>query len=768
MNAFFGMGILLLLLGNGLLSAAALRLKRTAPKTVLSRVLLTAGAELTAFCGLYYILCCHTLCENMAVPLLTAALTGCVMSAWVLLGEKSELSLMRFLRSGTGILCLALLLELAVCNFPCYTLKPVRSTTSLTELLTEPHESAAFEKDTLVISGNTALRIPVETQDVRYIQLDTASWDGYYHISCSIRDDNFSRQFVPAAETVMNASQKSALFAVNPHGTLHEIRLQFEDVSEDWALKLRTVTFMNVKPYSFSLLRVLLTAGVLLLCAAVKIFGWHKIDYDDTKLLHREAAALVLVLSIVGITLFCNTYSLYQPYDADTELHLMDPYAQTLDAWQKGQLHLDLPVDEALAALENPYDVSARAAVNADVQWDRAYYQGRYYSYFGVAPVLFVYYPVYLLTGNLPSLELAACIFAVAASVCLFGLIMSLVKRYCKKVKLLLLLCGLAAAEAASGLFFCVNFSDMYYLAFAAGICFLYLFLWLGFAAVKVEKTLQRCLLLAGCGAAVVCTVISRPNMALYALLLVPPFLTLIRRRTLSPKEKAAAVSAFFVPLCIGAAGVMAYNAARFSSPFDFGTAYQLTVSDTSANTVRLSAFPAMLASYFCNPAGIGAEFPFLRLNIPTFPNAGQYVYADAGFGILMFPCIAAAAALLLPVIRRSTAGMEKWFVYRGAFVLVLAVAFLDFCLGGYNLRYQCDVLPVLAVFSVMVLLETARRAEEIPAVRRGASGAIAGALLLTPLFLLLALLAFGTHFALWNGQPSLYFILRELLVFWQ
>ena len=78
-----------------------------------------------------------------------------------------------------------------------------------------------------------------------------------------------------------------------------------------------------------------------------------------------------------------------------------DPYIQQFDAFKKGQLHLDWQVDEKLMALENPYDPEQRKGV--DFLWDRAYYDGKYYSYFGITPIVTVMYPFYLLSGILPA-----------------------------------------------------------------------------------------------------------------------------------------------------------------------------------------------------------------------------------------------------------------------------------------------------------------------------------------------------------------------------
>lgn len=76
------------------------------------------------------------------------------------------------------------------------------------------------------------------------------------------------------------------------------------------------------------------------------------------------------------------------PYPLEGPVSDYSAHIQQFDAFQKGQICLDLPVDPRLATMENPYDTSARNALGVSYHWDRAFFGGRYYSYFGVVPVL--------------------------------------------------------------------------------------------------------------------------------------------------------------------------------------------------------------------------------------------------------------------------------------------------------------------------------------------------------------------------------------------
>ncbi len=763
-------GMLAVLLGNALLAAFSIR-KTNADKTsVIRRTAILTAVSLVLLYALYFILCRFTLRNNLSAPIFSLAFTEILVSAAVLPKWNREKRLHRFFRNAVKLICLALGLELAVFCGNCYATNPKAEPRAFSEAETEfCLPSARFDGTDITISGPAEIIFLINQQDVRYVQFSLESDDAFYQAECSITDENFSMVHQKVSQTWMNASQNTLTFAVSPYRTLHELKVNFWNVNGVDAVRLHGMTLMNVKPYSFSLLRFLLLAGVLCLISAIRIFEWHKITYDRRNVIHCEILTAAMLLCMVGVFWIAPPLSMeLVEYSTEIGVADYDPYAQTFDAWQRGQLHLNLEVDPKLAELENPYDRVARDAAGAVTHWDKAFYNGKYYSYFGISPVVFVYYPIYLVTGMIPTTALTTVIFSAAAVVFLFLLVLTMLRRYKRRVNFLLLLMGLLAAAAASGVFFCVNYADRYYTAISAGICFLYLFLWLGYEAALAKRQRSRCLLLAGCGIAVTATVLSRPAMALYAVLLIPLFLECIRQKSLSRPQKAAAAASFAVPLAIGAAAVMAYNAARFSSPFDFGTAYQLTVSNTAANRVSLAEFPAAMAYYFLNLPIFGGVFPFLQQSMPDFAEPTHYVYLTQGFGAFVFPMIPAACLLLPAVTRKRLCRQELRLTCRLAFALTVIMAFLDFCVGGYNSRYLCDILPILAVFSILILLIAQRNLRSIPAVYETFSRVSAVILLLTPMLLMVLLLSCGEHFSIWNADPEFYFKVRDLIVFWR
>ncbi len=711
-------------------------------------------AELILLYAFHLALFRFTLCKEPEIPFFSFA--ALLLGSSVLFLQKADhtVRVCHFLRTAVKCICLALLLEFTVFSAGGYSTHPVSRSIPLADVRVTGNAEPAGGG--IRVTGNAQITVPLELRDVRHVVLAVESEDVFYQIACRMTDENFSLDPQKIGERRINPSQRSVRFAVSPYGTLHEVQLRFSEVHKDTPVQFSGMSVSNVKPYRFSLLRVLLLSGILCLLAAVRIFRWHRICYDRGNLLHREAIAAILMFCVFALL---STAPLWEahlvPYDPAKGADPYDHYAQTFDAWQRGQLHLEVEVDPVLAELENPYDPSIRDEAGVESEWDKAFYNGKYYSYFGIAPVVFVYYPIWLCTGKLPTPALAAVVFSAAGMVFLVLLLLTFLRRYCRRVNLLLLLCGIAAAAAASGLFLCANYADRYYVAVAAGICFLCLFLWLGLEAVMANTQRSRCLLLAGCGIAIAAAVLSRPLISLYALLLVPPFWTFIRRKDLHVRCKVGTAASFAVPLVIGAVITMAYNAARFGSPLDFGSTYQLTVSNIAANRVSLMELPASLVYYFLNPVQLGGTFPYITQYTPLFAQNGHYVYLADGFGAFMFFCIPVAPFLLSGMSGKP----EQRAVCITAFVLPVLIAFLDYCMGGYNTRYLCDILPVLAVFSVLVILDAQHRRRKSPAVRKAAFLLF----LQAPVFLTALLLSLGEDFSLWRGMPEFYDIMQGL-----
>lgn len=445
-----------------------------------------------------------------------------------------------------------------------------------------------------------------------------------------------------------------------------------------------------------------------------------------------------------------------------------------------GRLDLEQDPPAELVAMENPYDASARDAIGIQGGlWDHAYYNGRYYVYFGIVPCLLFQLPFEAITG-IQNLAYAPCmvILGLVFLLSCFGILGQVVRRWFPQASTAAYLLCVAALVLGSQLYTLLVRPYIYEYAILCGAALLMLgiWLWLCAAATPVERggilTLRLALgslcvaLVAGC----------RPQMEVFALLALPIFWNrYITRGRLRSRAGVREVAAFLLPVVVVAAGLMWYNYARFGSPFDFGANYNITGNDMTKrgfNVVRIG--PAVFTSLLDLPR-LDSVFPYLR-ETDVSTNAVIRTISEKFCGG-MLAATPFTWALLLPAVplarrslhrRRAVAAM----VY-GSVAAMLLITVVDCQMAGVLYRYLMDYSPVLLLGAALcwLLAETALA-------RRAAGGEVlAVALLPVWRIAMAAALAwslfyrFCTLFAMepWlqGMNPSLYYTVSRLVQFW-
>jgi len=445
-----------------------------------------------------------------------------------------------------------------------------------------------------------------------------------------------------------------------------------------------------------------------------------------------------------------------------------------------GRLDLEQDPPAELVAMENPYDASARDAIGIQGGlWDHAYYNGRYYVYFGIVPCLLFQLPFEAITG-IQNLAYAPCmvILGLVFLLSCFGILGQVVRRWFPQASTAAYLLCVAALVLGSQLYTLLVRPYIYEYAILCGAALLMLgiWLWLCAAATPVERggilTLRLALgslcvaLVAGC----------RPQMEVFALLALPIFWNrYITRGRLRSRAGVRDAAAFLLPVVVVAAGLMWYNYARFGSPFDFGANYNITGNDMTKrgfNVVRIG--PAVFTSLLDLPR-LDSVFPYLR-ETDVSTNAVIRTISEKFCGG-MLAATPFTWALLLPAVplarrslhrRRAVAAM----VY-GSVAAMLLITVVDCQMAGVLYRYLMDYSPVLLLGAALcwLLAETALA-------RRAAGGEVlAVALLPVWRIAMAAALAwslfyrFCTLFAMepWlqGMNPSLYYTVSRLVQFW-
>lgn len=471
---------------------------------------------------------------------------------------------------------------------------------------------------------------------------------------------------------------------------------------------LTAVAINRLPPIRFSFPRVLLVFGSLLLLWCTWHFRWWKRMFDVKNRLHLAAVLVALLVCLLLLSVFTPGVAVQS---VPLQTNNPNAYEQLFTSLLDGKLDLDVDCDrETLLALENPYDFTARSEAMGEKFgrfWDRSWYNGNFYCYFGIAPVLVVYFPIWFFTGCIPNASLAVQLLSVIGIVSLFGAVLSMIRYFRLRVPLPLLCIGLPGAVFGS-LFYTLNVcGDMYYIAVAAGVSFLALTLWLGFAALNATRPILRRVLFACCALAMALTLASRPNVVLYGAVLIPPFLAVLTARGVRVRAKLADALAFLLPLVVAVIPILWYNMARFDSPFEFGATYQLTMSDISQNTLTLTLLWETVVHYFLQLPQLAGSFPYCRPSYLNLGTYGRYFYNAGGLGALCFPLAWGGLAQGFTDRKKQPVKRATWLLL---LLLPFVVAFCDLCLGGMNLRYIIDLLLPLMLLGLLVIGELAGR----------------------------------------------------------
>ncbi len=625
---------------------------------------------------------------------------GCLLAS---MRPKAGVPLKKFLRAAAGCIALSLALEGGLFQYDA--------------LASRGLSPEALDMKSARIDENGALFTGLSLE-MRYVDAVFSGPTGVAAVSFAVQDAAYAKGMAEAYSCKINPGGgrfATAHARVESHGAATALRISYpQDCT------LLSVTVNAPQAYRFSLPRLMCLLLPLLLVSLILCFGLWKIPLNRGKTAHRAVYALCCVFCLLlcvwvhvlctpyDRTLFPYTRALEYPFENGAYQYRSLTHAVMFDALVKGQAHMDVPVDEALLALENPYDPTQRAESGAPVMFDYALHEGRYYAYFGLTPVLVFYAPFCLLTGYLPSYTTAACFFAMLSMLAAFLCVWEMARRFVKAPSLLMLCLTAGAVALGSNVLMVQACADRYYLSIASMQAFFFLTLWAGFAAVRQKKRLPRTAWFALCAVFTFLCVWSRATGALAAAgWIAPLFILVLCSRRHGWRRKLADAAGYLVPLCAGAAAIMAYNAARFGSPLTFGQTWQLTLEDIHYNRLSLRDIGHAIYYYFFDGLRLTGEFPYITTAAAYINRSGNWFYGVANAGALTMPV---TWGLLLICCLPEKKRRGQMAVYLTAALFTLPLALSGYAIAGVAQRYVCDIQPTLCLAGGMVLLALSSR----------------------------------------------------------
>lgn len=353
----------------------------------------------------------------------------------------------------------------------------------------------------------------------------------------------------------------------------------------------------------------------------------------------------------------------------------------------QGRLSFDYGDEEQLMQLNNPYDPNERSETGVTFHWDHAFYNGKYYMYFGVVPVFLLFLPYRIITGTALTTYHATQIFVMAIIVGIFALFKLLAKLFFKNLPYTIFV-FLAVAFSVMSVWYSIAEPALYCTAITAAIALQVWSLYFFIRAVWLEQLHNRQLILAGIGAFLGALVFGcRPTIALANILVVPMLFVYLRQKKITFKLlKQLILTAS--PYLIIAIALMIYNYVRFKNPFEFGQAYQLTVADQSQYgfTISFSSVLNVINNTWDNLFG--------RSNIvPFFP----FLYFSGVF--INFPILFLSFSALDTKVREAIKQAKLSGLMIGFVITILVVTVMEIVMTPYLLeRYRMDLYFLVGI----------------------------------------------------------------------
>ncbi len=628
------------------------------------------------------------------------------------------------------ILCIALLLELLVFNFHSYHL--IFGGYEKTELtLNSANLNGGYiEKDGTYSSGSTGKTVSIEYKDIGkkvgsvYIKctLPDSYTDekgaahpktDYVNVSIDAKDETWASSYRGnvAKGQIINGNERSHIIILDLSGEVSDLNIKLTTETGS-TFTVESVTINRSLPIHFSLLRILLiTLITSFIYAMIKIPMFCE-NIENRKFATKTAFMVITAIFVLLAMRLTDITGNMTGYKNTSGNQITQ---EIVDAFRAGQVHLLKTPPKELLELDNPYDWSERIEKGVNGLWDHLLFEGKYYSYYGIAPVLLLYLPYNLITGYyFPTAE-SILNFGVVGIIFLSMLFYELIKRFFPKLSVNLAVFSLIILQLCSGIWYCFVYANFYEIAQSSGFMFTCMgFYFLIRSSVIGEGRINKLSLVAS-SFCLAMAVLCRPTLALYCVVaLIFLAFGYIKMRT-SVKENGGSLvkeGAKYLACALTCYAViggiqMMYNFMRFGNPLDFGIQYSLTINDfTRAQYHTDFAVIGFWNFLFAFPT-VRPEFPFVFCNFSSLDVNGYYFIANYNAIGLIWRALpifgyfgASSAYKKLEKKKRLPAIL----LIGSTCVLAPLIIIFSIWESGYGVRYSADFAWQLIVGAMCIL----------------------------------------------------------------
>jgi len=522
------------------------------------------------------------------------------------------------------------------------------------------------------------------------------------HVRVIWADEESSERFIDVS--IIKDLDFSNYINLNPHGKVSNLNVVFFGNN----ITVKEVELNKEIPMVIMPIRLIIVFGILFLLLCLKDVEIHKkisyfcFDYLYDKTNFKQRLCFALLICSMLIFNFLISYSIFGFKDNELAGEWIKMYSHHMtDALLKKQLYLDIEIPKTLLEAEKPYDnayrmqrgifinyniTSSNVSENA-ILGDHTYYKGKYYSYFGMAPVILLFAPYKLITRNYLPNSMGAFLFSSIATILLMLLWQQIAQNYLKKFSYFFFLISSTALYAFSFIPVLLSISVFHIIPQYSALAFTILGTIMLLQA--REKLSSKYLIISSFSFAL--AVACRASALFWSILI--PVMLWDKRKELINVNKVLAI---IIPFLIVGSILAWYNYARFDSPFSSGYGYmigsanQLMLHETSI-IGKVYSFTKVYLFMLFNPPNLDLTFPFVTSKISNLPLAkSTFTYDfEPTFGIFCFPIV----WFLLYV---KKIDILKNLVLAGIFVALFSIVLL--LIPGTSYRYNIDFSWIMAI----------------------------------------------------------------------
>lgn len=536
-----------------------------------------------------------------------------------------------------------------------------------------------------------------------HIKTNTTSHTVRFFVS----DEANENRYHAGDRTISRFTEATSYIKTNFTGKANQIRIYIPDIGNR-IVTLSDIEFNCHRPMFFSPARVIFC--FLFLCFIYYLIMrkdlWTTLYNHNDKSQRNTTITVAVIMALLFLFIAVLNPGFVSPGWAHH-----NQYNELAEAFLKGQLHLDKEVPEVLLEMENPYDRYARkeALKEAGVAetWDTAFYNGKFYVYFGVLPALLFNLPAKLLfNADFPNF-LAIVIFSWVLIAGIFLLYGQLLKKHFTRIPYLMYIVLSLTTCLTGGVVYIIKRPDFYSIPIIGALAFSVMGFYFWLSAMDSDKLSRAKLCI---GSVFMASVIAlRPNLIFFSCAAFVIFwnsvfrdreLLSINSRLSDEKYRGIKNTiAFCAPYIVIGVLVMIYNYLRFDSPFDFGAAYNLTTSDMTKRGFALDRWGLGIFEYLINPPQLSATFPYLTSSYPSTTYIG-FTSREGMFGGILVTQPVIWSLFAMHKTRKQAPFKFAAFLFATGFITCL----VDIQAGGILPRYTCDFAVFFVLAAVLTL----------------------------------------------------------------